>query len=86
MAESPRKQSIYEDWGDLYREKLKYDDVYWGTHCVDCYPGSCPMKVYVRDGVVVREEQAGPFGTIEPGVPDFNPMGCQKGTSWSQSL
>lgn len=86
MADSPRKEAIHEDWGDHYREKLQYDEVYWGSHCVDCYPGSCPMKVYVRDGVVVREEQAGPFGTIEPGVPDFNPMGCQKGASWSRSL
>ena len=86
MADSPHKEAVYENWGDLYRKKLEYDEVYWGTHCVDCYPGSCPMKVYVRDGVVVREEQAGPFGTIEPGVPDFNPMGCQKGASWSRSL
>ncbi|MEJ2133037.1 MAG: molybdopterin-dependent oxidoreductase, partial [Gammaproteobacteria bacterium] len=35
---------------------------------------------------VWREEQAGSFRTIEEGVPDFNPMGCQKGASWSQSL
>ncbi|MCE7928477.1 MAG: hypothetical protein DYG91_08290, partial [Chloroflexi bacterium CFX7] len=44
------------------------------------------MRVYVKDGIVWREEQSGSFNTIEPGVPDFNPMGCQKGASWSQSL
>jgi|TARA_B100000315_G_scaffold46752_1_gene41542 DMSO reductase family type II enzyme molybdopterin subunit len=86
MADSPHKGAVDGNRGDQYRDKLQYDEVYWGTHCVDCYPGSCPMKVYVKDGVVVREEQAGPFGTIEPGVPDFNPMGCQKGASWSRSL
>ena len=60
--------------------------MFWGTHCVDCYPGNCPMRVFVKDGIVWREEQAGTFNTIEEGVPDFNPMGCQKGASWSQSL
>ena len=39
----------------------------------------------MRGGQVWREEQSGTFQTIEPGVPDFNPMGCQKGASWSQS-
>jgi DMSO reductase family type II enzyme molybdopterin subunit len=44
------------------------------------------MRVYVKDGLVFREEQSGTLPTIEKGVPDFNPMGCQKGASWSQSL
>ena len=77
---------VYNSAQDLYREKWDWDAVYWGTHCVDCYPGNCPMRVYVKDGLVWREEQSGSFQTIEPGVPDFNPMGCQKGASWSQSL
>lgn len=76
----------YGGWQDLYRDKWQWDSVFWGSHCVDCYPGSCPLRVYVRDGVVWREEQAGSFRTIEEGVPDFNPMGCQKGACWSQSL
>lgn len=80
------KNPIYSGWEDLYRDKWQWDEVYWGSHCVDCYPGSCPMRVYVKDGIVWREEQAGSFNTIEEGVPDFNPMGCQKGASWSQSL
>ena len=73
-------------WEHAYREQLRWDEVRWGTHCVDCYPGNCPMRVYVRDGKVVREEQAGTFPVIEKGVPDFNPMGCQKGVAWSQTL
>jgi DMSO reductase family type II enzyme molybdopterin subunit len=44
------------------------------------------MRVYVKDGMVFREEQSGTFKTVEEGVPDFNPMGCQKGAAWSQSL
>ncbi|MFQ5380415.1 MAG: molybdopterin-dependent oxidoreductase [Dehalococcoidia bacterium] len=79
-------EPIYTGTSDLYRNKWKWDDVFWGTHCVDCYPGNCPMRVYVRDGIVWREEQSGSFDTIQEGVPDFNPMGCQKGASWSQSL
>jgi DMSO reductase family type II enzyme molybdopterin subunit len=58
----------------------------WGSHCVDCYPSNCAYRVYVRDGKVVREEPAATFATIERGVPDMNPTGCQKGASWSQML
>jgi len=76
----------YLGWEDVYRDKWKWDDIHWGTHCVDCYPGDCPVRVYTRNGQVWREEQSGTLPVIEEGVPDFNPMGCQKGASWSQSL
>ena len=69
---------------DKYRELWRWDKVTWGCHAVDCYPGGCPWRVYSKDGKIVREEQAGIFPTIEPGVPDMNPMGCQKGAAWSQ--
>ena len=62
-----------------YRQALSFDRWGWGSHCVDCYPSNCPYRVYVKDGVIVREEQSGTFPVIEPGVPDMNPMGCQKG-------
>jgi DMSO reductase family type II enzyme molybdopterin subunit len=77
---------IHGDWAEAYRDKLVFDHVAWGTHCVDCYPSNCPYRVYVRDGRVVREEVAGTFETIEEGVPDMNPAGCQKGAAWSQLL
>ncbi|HLI31670.1 MAG TPA: molybdopterin-dependent oxidoreductase [Solirubrobacteraceae bacterium] len=76
----------YSGVGDIYRERWQWDSVSWGTHCVDCYPGNCPYKVYVRDGMVWREEPAAHFTQIEEGVPDNNPMGCQKGAAWSQQL
>lgn len=73
--------------GDAYRAKWAWDDVAWATHCVDCYPGSCMYHIYLKDGKVAFEEVAGsnPPSTVE-GVPDKNPMGCQKGASWSQTL
>jgi DMSO reductase family type II enzyme molybdopterin subunit len=70
----------------VYREQLAFDRWGWGSHCVDCYPSNCLYRVYVKDGVVVREEQAGTYREIEAGVPDMNPMGCQKGGSWSRLL
>jgi DMSO reductase family type II enzyme molybdopterin subunit len=69
---------------DRYRQRWTWDKVTWGCHAVDCYPGGCPWRVYSKDGRIVREEQAGLFPTIESGVPDMNPMGCQKGAAWSQ--
>jgi len=71
---------------DAYRHVWRWDRLGFGTHCVDCYPANCSFRVYVRDGKVVREEQTGTYRTVEPGVPDMNPMGCQKGASWSQML
>ena len=69
---------------ERYRDRWRWDRVTWGCHAVDCYPGGCPWRVYTRDGRIVREEQAGIFPVIQPGVPDMNPMGCQKGAAWSQ--
>ncbi|MCH8346015.1 MAG: molybdopterin-dependent oxidoreductase [Chloroflexi bacterium] len=75
---APEQQS----WADRYRDKWKWDKITWGSHAVDCYPGGCPFRVYVRDGKIVREEQSGTLPVIQKGVPDMNPMGCQKGTCW----
>ena len=71
---------------DSYRSRWSWDRVGWGTHCVDCYPGNCPYRVYASGDRVVREEPAGTFEPVEPGVPDANPMGCNKGACWSQQL
>src|SRR3990172_9341321 len=76
------------DGNGRYRDRWKWDKVVYGSHAVDCYPtvGSCPYRVYLRDGEILYEEQAGNFPIVEEGVPDFNPMGCQKGACWSQHL
>ncbi len=71
---------------ERYRSKIAFDEVHWGTHCVDCYPGSCPYRVFVKNGRIAWEEVAGGEDVRSPGEPDPNPMGCQKGASWSSQL
>jgi DMSO reductase family type II enzyme molybdopterin subunit len=71
------------EWADRYRKLWTWDRVTWGSHSVDCYPGGCSFRVYSRDGRILREEQSGTLQPIEAGIPDMNPMGCQKGACWS---
>lgn len=80
------EQQKYRGIADLYRENWTWDKVTWASHCIDCYPGNCPMRVYVKDGIAWREEPAAVFPQIEKGVPDLNPMGCQKGAGWTRTL
>ena len=68
-----------------YRDRWTWDQVTWGTHCLNCL-ATCPYRVYVRDGKVAFEEPGGTLNAIEPGVPDMNPLGCQKGNAWSAQL
>ena len=77
---------IAGSWAEAYRSKWRWDRVAWSSHNVDCYPSGCPLRAYVKDGRIVREEQAGSLPQIEPGIPDMNPMGCQKGACWPQLL
>ncbi len=76
----------YKNWESLHRDEWKWDKVTYGTHLVDCYPGNCLWRVYTKDGVVWREEQAGKYPIIDPGSPDWNPRGCQKGCSYSNMM
>jgi len=76
----------YKKWEDLHREEWKWDKVTYGTHLVDCYPGNCLWRVYTRDGIVWREEQAGKYPVVDPTGPDWNPRGCQKGCSYSNMM
>jgi DMSO reductase family type II enzyme molybdopterin subunit len=71
---------------EKYRERWAWDKHVFASHCINCYPGNCLYRVYVKDGAVVGEEQSGSFPAIEKGVPDMNPMGCQKGSAWSKML
>ena len=86
MTSATAATSERRDSEQQYRHRWTWDSVTWGTHCVDCYPGNCPYKVYVSGGKIRREEPSGSFGIIEPEVPDFNPMGCNKGAAWSQQI
>ncbi|MBX7160975.1 MAG: molybdopterin-dependent oxidoreductase [Acidimicrobiia bacterium] len=70
---------------DRYRDRWCWDGVSWGTHCLNCL-GTCPYRVYVRDGRVAFEEPAASLAAVEAGVPDMNPLSCQKGSAWSCQL
>ena len=71
---------------DRYRQRQQFDRATFGTHCVNCFPNDCPVYVFAKDGKVVFEEAAAVLGTVEPGVPDMNPMICQKGLAWSLQM
>lgn len=76
----------YRKWEDVYRLKWTWDKIAYGVHHVDCYPGNCQWRVYVKDGIVYREEQWARYPTIEQGVPDMNPRGCNKGICFSEVM
>ncbi len=73
----------YRSWEDLYRQKWKWDRVVRCTHLrANCF-SACAWDVFVRDGLVWREEQRGSYGRSHAAVPDFSPRGCQKGACYS---
>jgi DMSO reductase family type II enzyme molybdopterin subunit len=72
------EQQPYGAWEDLMREKWSWDKVSHSTHGTNC-AGNCAFNVYVKDGIVWREEQQGEYGKSAPDVPDYGPRGCQKG-------
>jgi len=85
LARTARADTVsYQNYQDLYRAKWKWDRVAKGTHYVNCaYQRGCAWNVYVKEGVVWREEQVGSYPQTNSSVPDFNPRGCQKGGSYS---
>ncbi len=70
---------VYGDWRDIYRGRWSWDRVANGTHSNANCVSACAWKLYVRDGIVWREEQAGSYDEGQADCPDFNPRGCQKG-------
>jgi len=73
-------------WQDLYRQRWTWDSVTKGSHgWLNCR-SACNWNIYVKDGVVVREEQAANYQASEAGVPDFNPRGCQKGACYTEVM
>jgi complex iron-sulfur molybdoenzyme family reductase subunit alpha len=74
----PLDRYPYRGWESLYREQFSWDKVVRSTHSANC-TGSCSWMVYVKDGVMLREEQASDYPRINDDLPDYNPRGCQKG-------
>lgn len=73
-------------WQDLYRERWTWDGVFKGSHGWANCRSACGWDLYVVDGIVVREEQTANYEASEPGVPDFNPRGCQKGACYTEVM
>ena len=77
----------YANWEDVFRQRWTWDRIAKGTHFVNCfYQRGCCWNVYVKEGVVFREEQAGNYPQTNEAVPDFNPRGCQKGACYSDRM
>jgi len=73
-------------WQDLYRQRWTWDYIAKGSHgWLNCR-SACNWDIYVKNGVVVREEQAANYEASEDGVPDFNPRGCQKGACYTEVM
>src|SRR3990170_1230131 len=77
----------YRTIEDIYRQRWRWDKVVKGTHVLNCwYQRNCCFNVYVKDGVVLREEQAGDYPQTNASVPDFNPRGCPTGACYSHQM
>ncbi len=73
----------YRSWEDVLRKQWRWDAVVRGAHLrANCF-STCAFDLYVRDGIVWREEQAQVYARVAPGLPDFAPRGCQKGNCYS---
>ncbi len=91
-APTPTPEAIpappeYGDWRDVYLGRWQWDKVVRSSHWVNCwYQAHCAWNVFVKDGLVWREEQVADYPQIRPDVPDFNPRGCQKGACFSERM
>ncbi|MBI2088789.1 MAG: molybdopterin-dependent oxidoreductase, partial [Deltaproteobacteria bacterium] len=73
---------------EIRRAPWEWDKVVKSSHLTNCaYQQACNFNLYVKDGIVVREEQAGNYpARNDPSVPDFNPRGCQKGACYTHRV
>jgi len=84
-VDDPLQDYPYRVWEDLYRDEWRWDAVGYAAHCSNC-AGNCAFKVFVKDGIVLREEQLAQYPRSNNRVPDFNPRGCQKGAVHSHAM
>lgn len=84
-VDDPLKDYPYREWEDLYRKEWVWDKIGYSSHCHNCV-GNCAFTIFVKDGVVLREEQLGTYPRFNDRVPDMNPRGCQKGAVHSDAM
>ena len=82
----PRTTPKVGSWEDLYRQRWTWDHIFKGSHGWANCRSHCAWDIYVKNGVVIREEQSGSYEMVEEGIPDFNPRGCQKGACYSEVM
>ncbi len=76
----------HREWEEAYREQWTWDKVVKVTHTrVNCI-SACSLDAYVKDGVVIREEQNATYEKSFADVPDFNPRGCPSGCVYSHLM
>ncbi|MCC7463902.1 MAG: nitrate reductase subunit alpha [Gammaproteobacteria bacterium] len=69
-------------WEEFYRNRWQHDHIVRSTHGVNC-TGGCSWAVYVKDGIITWEMQQTDYPMLEPGLPPYEPRGCQRGISAS---
>ena len=74
---------VYGDFTDVWRERWTWDRVAKGTHTRANCISACAWSLFVKEGIVWREEQHAVYEPPRPDVPDLNPRGCQKGACYS---
>jgi DMSO reductase family type II enzyme molybdopterin subunit len=74
----------YRGVEDVYRQKWTWDRISRATHGTNC-AATCAINVFVKDGIVWREEQQAEYGASGD-TPDYGPRGCQKGMSHSRYM
>ncbi len=76
----------YRSTEDLYRDAWSWDRVVKGTcNQADCI-AACTLNLFVKDGIILREEQNAIYEASGDHLPDFNPRGCQKGLVYSDLM
>ncbi|MSR08225.1 MAG: twin-arginine translocation signal domain-containing protein [Gammaproteobacteria bacterium] len=76
---------VYGAWEDVMRRKWTWDRVVRGSRGINC-SGHCAFNIYVKNGIVWREEQQGEYGRSGEDTPDYGPRGCQKGIRHSKYM
>jgi DMSO reductase family type II enzyme molybdopterin subunit len=74
---------VYNDWSDVYRQRWTWDRVAKCTHTRANCISACSWNVFVKDGIVWKEEQNAVYERPRTDVPDANPRGCQKGACYT---
>jgi DMSO reductase family type II enzyme molybdopterin subunit len=86
LVASPATAPSYSGVDDIYRRAWRWDRVVRGTHLrANCF-SACSFDLYVKEGVVWREEQADVYERDGTELPDYGPRGCQKGCCYSSLM